>query len=328
MTPLRWLGAIPIFASKLSGKLQVPSNTDEGWLAALTGIPESLLLLLGLTCLLLGYWFLVTAIPRGRRNASRLPDAGGQRGCGWSPLGPVAGAADSSVKTPHPAIRQPAHSGEIGDTPESQFSTRRNPTCLRCGIAAPWPMRIFTTRTYERAVRKLLSEGDREVMEAAIVADPGAAPVVQGTGGLRKLRWPGSGRDRLCEGGSGRPEVSGQKGAVAACGRDQERGTKPMTIQRTDLGRELEEALGEVLAHVRGTTPLPCRIVDDPAAEHIVALRKRMKLSRQKFADSFGLDVRALQEWEQGRRVPDRAARVLLTVIDREPEAVLRALGK
>ena len=57
-------------------------------------------------------------------------------------------------------------------------------------------MRIFTTRTYERAVRKLLSEGDREVMEAAIVADPVAAPVVQGTGGLRKLRWPGSGRGK------------------------------------------------------------------------------------------------------------------------------------
>ena len=101
-----------------------------------------------------------------------------------------------------------------------------------------------------------------------------------------------------------------------------------MTGRRTDLGRDLETALGEVLAHVRGTAPLPCRIVDDPAAEHILALRKRMKLSRQKFADSFGLDARAVQEWEQGRRVPDRAARVLLTVIDREPEAVVRALGK
>ena len=66
VAPLRWLGAIPIFALKLRGKLRAPSNTDEGWLAALTGIPESLLLLLGLTCLLLGYWFLVTAIPRGR----------------------------------------------------------------------------------------------------------------------------------------------------------------------------------------------------------------------------------------------------------------------
>ena len=99
-----------------------------------------------------------------------------------------------------------------------------------------------------------------------------------------------------------------------------------MTTQRTQVGLEVEEALEEVLAHVRGETPLPCRIVDDPAAERIVALRKRMKLSRQKFADRFGLDARALQDWEQGRRVPDRAARVLLTVIDRDPEAVVRAL--
>ena len=100
-----------------------------------------------------------------------------------------------------------------------------------------------------------------------------------------------------------------------------------MTTERTDLGREVEEALGEVLAHVRGEVELPCRIVDDPTAERIIALRKRMKLSRQKFADRFGLDARALQDWEQGRRVPDRAARVLLTVIDREPEAVVRAIG-
>ena len=100
-----------------------------------------------------------------------------------------------------------------------------------------------------------------------------------------------------------------------------------MTTERTDLGREVEAALGEVLAHVRGEVELPRRIVDDPTAERIIALRKRMKLSRQKFADRFGLDARALQDWEQGRRVPDRAARVLLTVIDREPEAVARAIG-
>ena len=99
-----------------------------------------------------------------------------------------------------------------------------------------------------------------------------------------------------------------------------------MTNERTETGREIETALGEVLAHMRGETALPCRLVDDPAAERIVALRKRMKLSRQKFADRFGLDARAIQDWEQGRRVPDRAARVLLTVIDREPDAVIRAL--
>lgn len=99
-------------------------------------------------------------------------------------------------------------------------------------------------------------------------------------------------------------------------------------MERTQVGRELEEALGEVLAHVRGDVDLSCRIVDDPAASRILAVRKRLKLSRQKFADRFGLDARALQDWEQGRRVPDRAARVLLTVIDREPEAVVRALAE
>ena len=101
-----------------------------------------------------------------------------------------------------------------------------------------------------------------------------------------------------------------------------------MKTERTKVGRELETTLGEVLAHVRGEEALPCRIVDNSAAEHIVAIRKRMKLSRRKFADRFGLDTRAVQDWEQGRRVPDRSARVLLTVIDRDPEAVVRALGE
>ena len=59
-----------------------------------------------------------------------------------------------------------------------------------------------------------------------------------------------------------------------------------MTNERSELGREIETALGEVLAHVRGETALSCRIVDAPAAGRIVALRKRLGLSRQKFAAS------------------------------------------
>ena len=57
-------------------------------------------------------------------------------------------------------------------------------------------VRIFTTRTYERAIRKLLSEPERCAMEAAIVANPGDAPVIRGTGGLRKLRWARLGRGK------------------------------------------------------------------------------------------------------------------------------------
>lgn len=57
-------------------------------------------------------------------------------------------------------------------------------------------MQIFATQTYERAIRRLLSEDSRREMEAAIVADPIGAPVVPGTGGIRKLRWAGSGRGK------------------------------------------------------------------------------------------------------------------------------------
>ena len=97
--------------------------------------------------------------------------------------------------------------------------------------------------------------------------------------------------------------------------------------ERSELGKEIETALGEVLAHVQGEEALPCRIVDDPSAAQVVAVRERLKLSRRAFAERFGLDARAVQDWEQGRRVPDRAARVLLTVIDRDPGAVMRALA-
>ena len=101
-----------------------------------------------------------------------------------------------------------------------------------------------------------------------------------------------------------------------------------MTEERTELGREIESALGEVLAHIRGEAELPCLIVHDPTTGRIVAIRKRFRLSRPKFADRFGLDVRVLQERDQGRRNPDRAARVLLTVIDRPPEVVVKVLGE
>ena len=99
-----------------------------------------------------------------------------------------------------------------------------------------------------------------------------------------------------------------------------------MSTARSHVGREIETALGEVLAHVHGEVTLPCRLIDDPSAERIRALRKRLRLSRKQFAERFGLDAQAVQDWEQGRTVPDRAARVLLTVIDYEPEAVMRAL--
>jgi putative transcriptional regulator len=101
-----------------------------------------------------------------------------------------------------------------------------------------------------------------------------------------------------------------------------------MTDDRSRLGLEVETALNEVLGHVRGEIALPTRLIDAPASADIVAVRKKLGLSRRRFAERFRLDPRTVQDWEQGRRTPDQAARVLLTVIERDPEAVDRALAR
>lgn len=64
-----------------------------------------------------------------------------------------------------------------------------------------------------------------------------------------------------------------------------------------------------------------------PEEVDVVAIRTRLGLSQGEFATRFGFKLDALQNWEQGRRRPDGAARAFLRVIEREPEAVLRALA-
>jgi putative transcriptional regulator len=59
---------------------------------------------------------------------------------------------------------------------------------------------------------------------------------------------------------------------------------------------------------------------------NVRALRDSMKLTQEEFAERFGLPLGTIRDWEQGAHLPDRAAQVLLTVIARDPDAVVRAL--
>jgi putative transcriptional regulator len=97
--------------------------------------------------------------------------------------------------------------------------------------------------------------------------------------------------------------------------------------KRSPAGRRLIAGLEDALAHARGELALPSYTVTVPEHVDVARLRHRLGLSQAAFARTFGLDVTALHAWEQGRRRPDRAARVLLAVIAKEPQAVLRALA-
>lgn len=64
-----------------------------------------------------------------------------------------------------------------------------------------------------------------------------------------------------------------------------------------------------------------------PTEIDVAAIRERTGLSQDQFALRFGLDAATVRNWEQGRSSPDKAARVLLLTIDKNPAAVEKALS-
>ena len=69
------------------------------------------------------------------------------------------------------------------------------------------------------------------------------------------------------------------------------------------------------------------RKVITPRAPDVRALRRKLGLSQSQFASKFGFSLRTVQEWEQGRAIPDRPARILLRVIEKSPKTVERAVA-
>ncbi len=56
-------------------------------------------------------------------------------------------------------------------------------------------------------------------------------------------------------------------------------------------------------------------------------IRRRLGMSQRQFAEANHVPGATRQNWEQGRTLMDPSARALMTIIAREPEAALRALG-
>ncbi|WP_306119015.1 MULTISPECIES: helix-turn-helix domain-containing protein [unclassified Roseitalea] len=92
------------------------------------------------------------------------------------------------------------------------------------------------------------------------------------------------------------------------------------------FGRELVESAEEALA-IAKVEKAPSRMVV-PARTDVAALRRRLGLTQAGFAARYGLNVATVRDWEQNRRQPDQPARVLLKVIENDPEAVERALAE
>ena len=79
-----------------------------------------------------------------------------------------------------------------------------------------------------------------------------------------------------------------------------------------DVAAELRKSVREMVAR-KGT-----KVVVSP----VVSARVKSGLSQSQFARLLGVSVRTLQEWEQGRRAPSRAAQTLIAIAERRPEVL------
>lgn len=97
----------------------------------------------------------------------------------------------------------------------------------------------------------------------------------------------------------------------------------------SDLGESLLRGAMEALEYAKGNQVGAVKHdVLVPVEVDVIAIRKKMHMSRQQFCEEFGFSVRTLEKWERGERTPETSARAYLTVISMNPNAVINALHK
>ena len=84
--------------------------------------------------------------------------------------------------------------------------------------------------------------------------------------------------------------------------------------------------LKEIAAFEKGEHSLRTRVVE--VVVDVKAIREKLELSQEEFCRLYGFPLATLKNWEQGRRKPDLAARLLLGLIGTKPEVVAEELRK
>ena len=102
----------------------------------------------------------------------------------------------------------------------------------------------------------------------------------------------------------------------------------PNDTHMSAAGKTILAGLHDALAYAQGdTTRGQAHTVQIPDRVDVKAIRKRLGLTQAAFAQRYGFELSSIRNWEQGRRQLEGPARLLLLVIDKEPDAVHRALA-
>lgn len=98
--------------------------------------------------------------------------------------------------------------------------------------------------------------------------------------------------------------------------------------EKSTFGSDLMQSMADALAHAQGRDVVGVRVSTvDLETIDAKAVRQKLHLTQDQMAAFLGTSASGYKKWEQGARQPSGAARTLLRVMEKEPEAVLRALS-
>jgi len=149
-------------------------------------------------------------------------------------------------------------------------------------------------------------------LQQALMKNPEAGEVIEGTGGLTAQGIEGE-----SQGGTGNEEI------------DMKAMMKSKPAPKRDLFAELSEGMTALAEARQGKRTLRTHTVEfkpapEVTARELVRVRQHLKLSRALFAGYLRTNVRTLENWEQGRAKPNAQAALLINLVKRFPDTVER----
>lgn len=93
----------------------------------------------------------------------------------------------------------------------------------------------------------------------------------------------------------------------------------------TNTFSSIKQGLAEAIEFSKGKSGKA--VVHEFGPLDVKKVRAKVGMSQNEFASAFGISVSTLRHWERGDRTPQGPALVLLNVVAKEPEIVLRALA-
>lgn len=94
------------------------------------------------------------------------------------------------------------------------------------------------------------------------------------------------------------------------------------------LADSIRRGLEQAVAYAEGSADEKDYRIHIPPEIDVKSIRARLNMTQAEFAGRFGFSVTTLRHWEKGTRRPEGSTRAYLIVIDRDPEAVRKALSK